>query len=361
MDVLESPDMINYYDTLDPKYLDNLQAHRDELVDIFVEGPVNPEDITLSRLITGHYGGNTLDSFRYLSGITSITYMKSDAYNKRIYLFSDQHNNVGYCPNLEGVSLFSNWLEEVLSTTDVFIDVFIETFDKGIALDTFMSKTKAPIRDLSYDIQNWQARGEMVNTVKLLYNCFRLEGKDCPYPARVHFTDIRPSVMNLFKNLRYKPSIDHDVWEFDEESTRYLHHLIPSKSEYLHRLFDTERIQSQISNIDPTWHRAIEDFILDEADNIGDIYRYDNEFMRFYSLQTDYYTLLRMFRNYDKMTDKWQPTTANNIIVYMGSKHIELYRKFLTSVGFDIVFTSTHIEDYDQCVDVSDISLPLFR
>ncbi len=49
----------------------------------------------------------------------------------------------------------------------------------------------------------------------------------------------------------------------------------------------------------------------------------------------DSYTLYRIFKNFKiKETDKDQPISSTNIIIYAGDSHAYIYRKFLESIGF---------------------------
>ena len=101
-----------------------------------------------------------------------------------------------------------------------------------------------------------------------------------------------------------------------------------------------------------------------------------------YVILADFYTLLRIFKNfvmtdmdkaYTGATD--QPSTASNIIIYAGDRHSDRYRRFLKEIGNNPIEKTGNFIDYSElknfsfsnddlpknCIDMRSISQPFFN
>ena len=98
-----------------------------------------------------------------------------------------------------------------------------------------------------------------------------------------------------------------------------------------------------------------------------------------YAILSDFYTLLRIFKNF-VMTDMEkaytgatdQPSTASNIIIYAGDTHSDRYRRFLKEIGNDPIEKTGNFLNHSEskfsddalpknCIDMSRISQPFFN
>jgi len=53
-----------------------------------------------------------------------------------------------------------------------------------------------------------------------------------------------------------------------------------------------------------------------------------------------------------------QPDKAHNIIIYAGNSHSDIYRKFLTSIGFNQISKTGELDN--TCIDMKKIKQPFF-
>ena len=102
-----------------------------------------------------------------------------------------------------------------------------------------------------------------------------------------------------------------------------------------------------------------------------------------HAILADFYTLLRIFKNFD-MTDMEkaytdatdQPSSASNIIIYAGDYHSDRYKRFLKEIGNDPIEKTGQFNTYSvskdffvfsddtlpkNCIDMSRISQPFFN
>jgi len=92
------------------------------------------------------------------------------------------------------------------------------------------------------------------------------------------------------------------------------------------------------------------------------------------SFITDAYLLARVFKKFDIDTEDQlkkrstdEPEEPHNIIIYGGTSHCKIYRKFLTQLGFEDKGSSGQMNyenllpgDVEKCINMSSIKQPLF-
>jgi hypothetical protein len=77
----------------------------------------------------------------------------------------------------------------------------------------------------------------------------------------------------------------------------------------------------------------------------------------FYNVCMDLYTIARMFKDYG--SSRYGPADANNLIVYAGYAHTDVYVKALRAVGFKATMR-IRTSDLNACIPMADIRGELF-
>src|SRR5579872_1343938 len=122
----------------------------------------------------------------YLGGMNYLTEIKSEQYNKHIYIFGEAHNTKGECSRFKPVSKF---IIEQISRGELktVIDIFVES--------DYIDKKET-------DEITYTKRGELGALRTELKSCLLVVSKDkCIYPnIRAHYIDIRGSTISPFFN-----------------------------------------------------------------------------------------------------------------------------------------------------------------
>lgn len=338
----------SYCKTLDPIYLEKLRKYKNELVEICRQekkAKGKPRRFyAITDLVINHFT-KTIPRYEYLSGTSGIYYMTNGT--KKIYLIGDIHNTIGECTSDKEPIRVNDWIHNILDTSDVFIDFFLEIDENNPG---FLSKAKYAT-NIQRDIEIIKWFGKRPDTLSKSiaehYNCFKLNDKRCIYNnARIHFSDIRRYILEIYQNTRYKTDLtDDQLFEY---------------------LMSSPRIASQYNHVPEHIRDKIISFI-------KLVYNTPND-NPYYAWVMDLYLLLRLFRTFDKGS---LPRTIDNSIIYTGHSHILYYIIFLESIGFTIKqeFSNTPItrnikEILDekiqfpnsnlQCINISKLSYPLF-
>ncbi len=91
-----------------------------------------------------------------------------------------------------------------------------------------------------------------------------------------------------------------------------------------------------------------------------------NEIVKINVLISDAYLLARIFKKFNinnpdvKHRSIDEPEEPHNIIIYAGNMHAENYRKFLKYLGFRQLEQSPEVKIFKNCVNMSNITQPLF-
>lgn len=177
---------INIISTLENKNI--LDQFKSVIKDVF-ENPNIGGNRTLITLIYNYFY-KKIPNLRYISGPSCLSYLRSSTYNKQIYLFYEAHGRVNNCndkflgPNID----INKYLNKLFSTTDKFIDFYVET-----------SKTITS-KKFKYNTTNYidKVRAEFYNCVDPNFQC---EWNN----IRVHYADIR----SVIKFEDGKQSLEH--------------------------------------------------------------------------------------------------------------------------------------------------------
>lgn len=84
----------------------------------------------LVRIIDNHFSSKTFDYVYFLRDVLSLNYYTSEKYNKRIYIFGEQHVINDTCSiknrTLSNISSVYDFINKTVEYSDKFIDIFIE-------------------------------------------------------------------------------------------------------------------------------------------------------------------------------------------------------------------------------------------
>lgn len=352
-----------------------------------VDIPGNPRT-TLMTLIYNHFSVKKPVA-EILAGPLKVIKMWSPEYNKIIYLFGELHSLKVDCKNY---TLVENYFYDLINTTDVFIDLFLEIpAYTGIGYDK-------PLDDLILDTR-------LVKMLKRFGKCveYRNRGDVLCKLARVHYFDIRKhgsgvndisyfrsTIRNLFlRRGQNKRDVLGNILK-DKRVMKTLKNMgNPNFSEYL------EYVKSQIYTNTFVKKELDRSYMKQEIINYMEYYitlqakvdhknfvalvhtiftnksersfsialkKFLNLTVRFNSYLPDIYTLSRIFKNFNVEND--EPKSPSNVIVYGGYNHMKNLHNFLKNTGFQTLEETkldTEIRlEYRYCVNMKGITQPLF-
>lgn len=401
-------------ETFDMSFYDNLPAlHKSVLkdnIDHLLELYKSRSSQALLTILYNHIFPKEI-TCKYLFGPVSVTYLCSKYYDKKIYLFGDEHTlSTEKCMEKDGAMAIQNFLYDTIKYSDKYIDFFMED----------------PYRKIAKPNEEKDFIGSDV-FISLIRKKFRLCGATdknfCPLPnLRYHYSDVRGKITNYLEiiilvdkfmyfyeqqdNEKIKEAMNEDPRlgisvknKFGEYTQANLLKFIKNKLENLYILinkpykdvindiFTESKIDKQfenisdkviISNIKKFRNKIYNLFSNDEWKNFQKTIKYsiDNfpdrtyysEYIEiiFYEVLSplfDMYVLGRMFRNYPKNNQYSQP--AKNIIIFAGCAHIKNIENMLSTLKFDIIFKTGFKCDQDEdfvskCINVSKLKQPLF-
>jgi hypothetical protein len=361
----------------------------------------------LSYIINNCINPSPYNNINYIYTIYKITNLYSTDYNMNIYLFGDYHTKNYKCNNNVDIESVSSFILNQIKTSNDFVDLFIELplIDKNT--DRELIKYNTYISDLNIN----------------LYNCLYWDKYNCIYPhLRAHNIDVRSSeyIHEYFKlfNLAYTlhisfktlyKNIDNTLDEkiikelkFNFRKYRNYYHSINKKNvfdnkesiiNYFNDVYNYTKIEKQLNNInDENLRFKIKNYfnniltnynfsniLSDNIDNFIDsfkqiinkddliklyLYQFNNIMSTYITCSSyfmDFYTIARLFRTYKYLPNKYSGR-ATSIIIYTGNYHIEIYKKFLLSIFFNIKISlmNENIKDY-ECLNIENIKQPIFR
>ena len=377
----------------------------------------------LMELIYNHFNTDPLKQKpkpAFIGGPQNLTVHWSEEHQKLIYIFGEYYSDVIDChrfkddiskqkisdkPNAEKMS-FEYFLEELVRTTDVFLDIFLEfpAMNKGAEsynynFDPFSNIDSSNIR--------------LKKLFKKFKNCITRSDQKCRL-ARFHYFDTRfydnngvLEGVNIVSSFRLK--VYNIITTFyKEEWASKFKKLLRNNPDFIDMLrnlnsdkmldfFMTQTrnkyVDKELDKIDKDIYKAIINFAEYEIKERIVLYKrlwqtnvpiilnfkssdkiFVNCFMEIFnstlyinSLVANMYLLARIFKNFDNKDQTLidQPSKAHNIIIYAGDKHSELCRKFLNqNLGFKQIADSGIKEiipgDNMHCLNMKTIQQPLF-
>jgi hypothetical protein len=348
----------------------------------------------------------------FIGGPSCLTVYHSSHHNKTIYIFSEIHQKAldWDCTNVGGTTFnqttqmsVEDFLFTLLKTSNVFLDIFIET---------------APFHKQNKEYPSLYVDGRLTSIHNKLNKCIHSEtrsGISYCTAGRIHWIDNRRSYYFPFVQIdNFEPS---ELTTIDQKNT-IISNIKVYKDDLLKisELTDNNEIydyaskkiiayvtnSKQIKKVDGMLGLQIQSFLLSELRK--DIYANDDiysiinsskkileiidepvekidfnhlsiwitifrsEIRNFGVFMMDYYTLMRMFKTFEKKKDQKfdQPTKANNIIIYAGQTHSNRYGRCLQHLGFRIYEqTGTVIVDQKKetknCINTDGIRMPFFK
>lgn len=454
----------------------------------------------LRQLIENHYDkSKNKPTAQFIGGPFSLTVHWIPEYQKKIYIFGEQHVDIVDCNKFDSHNIITpipieDYLYELIINTDVFIDFIFE-------IHTFDKSGEYPENYIPFE-----SMGRIGNLYTKFQKCLQTKTrghKDCKL-SRIHYFDIRTESAgykrHMFDIFWYKNTIENiidnniihknilkKISEFKEknidheeeagylyffynntemtkdEITRLWNELtFDKKNKYVEYEADKttlgakfRKVITQSPNIkylftrinnekyyEDVWKSAIKynkfilkeksrefentdlkeritSFIMSEMLKIANRDKkawqqytttiltiiekpYTEDVLEFlddstiesyvektisllldpYVILADFYTLLRIFKNfvmtdmdkaYTGATD--QPSTASNIIIYAGDRHSDRYRRFLKEIGNNPIEKTGNFIDYSElknfifsddtlpknCIDMRRISQPFFN
>ena len=341
----------------------------------------------LIQLINNHYNAvKPVEEF--IGGPVTLTCHWSEDYKKLIYIFGEEHSSETDCGKFaqkDGI-LFENYLKRIITTTDCFLDVFIEI----PAYEGREYKTSLA----SYDIGDFRLF-QIGNSFQQCINSLTVnENRICDL-SRIHYFDVRtvekkegPDPVSNFI-FKYLFLVEDSKFTLREED--FVDKLIAFATENCN-IMNSFLIDSENNaNFDIFWKsqltynkyvvkelngsylaELINTFI--EKELLSEAKEYSTELKKYTTLVLkniiiwprsklddlnlitcfekmiklviapnsrvpDAYTLARIFKKFKLNTDKPEkkrvtdePEESHNIIIYAGDNHCETYRKFLNEV-----------------------------
>ncbi len=302
------------------------------------------------------------DKIYNVNGPVSVSYHKSNKYNKEIYIFGENHDVVNNekCLDNGGVNVPEIYDVILKCNSNKIIDFFVEDFHyKSEKLDTKFGR---------FD-------GEYTKNI---------------YSVREYFTDCvinKEKCKKLWKNLRYH-SIDR---RFSNDSDNLIYEL----NIRFYKLFYTDKyslsfIRDEINNTFKNFDlnncvkiikqlkniksKKVRDTIykfcitelhelnirLIDANNMSHhnhllqtlrVYYYI--FLDLLCILVDVYTLARIFRSFGDYNSKY-------ILIHVGNFHAFNYRRLLKTLRFSEILCKSVEESTHFCVDTTQLNLPYF-
>jgi hypothetical protein len=142
----------------------------------------------LRQLIKNHYDeSKNKPSAKFIGGPITLTFHYLPEYQKQIYIFGENHDNNIDCNKFdnfvkEDAILIEDYLYELITNTDVFIDIFAEFF----AYD----------KSGEYSTDPYDDEGKIETLFKIFRKCLQKNTRhdeDCKL-ARIHYIDIRTEI-----------------------------------------------------------------------------------------------------------------------------------------------------------------------
>ena len=363
-----------------------------------------------------NFNTNSIPTPKFIGGPSCLTVYHSREHNKTIYIFSEIHQIAMDCANVgssQGTTFnqktqmsVEDFLVTLLKTSNVFLDIFIET---------------APFEKDNKEYPSLYVDCRLTRIHNKLKQCIHSETRsgdiDC-MAGRTHWIDNRRSedfpFLQIDVTFEYSEliTIDRKKKTISDIKVYEKELLEISKFKDYSEIYDyaSKKIiayftnSKQIKKVDVMLGLQIQSFLLSELRKdiyVSDTYSITSiteccktileivnepveniDFSRLYIflkllssrsvdlgvIMMDYYTLMRMFKTFKKKEDQKfdQPTKANNIIIYAGQEHSNRYGRCLQHLGFKI-YEKTGTVKVDQskerknCINTDSITMPFFK
>ena len=178
-------------ETFDMSFYDNLPAlHKSVLkdnIDHLLETYKSRSSQALLTILYNHIFPKEI-TCKYLFGPVSVTYLCSKYYDKKIYLFGDEHNlSTEKCMEKDGAVAIQNFLYDTIKYSDKYIDFFMEDDYRKIAKP--------------YEENIYIGSDVFISLIRRKFRLCGAMNKDfCPLPnLRYHYSDVRGKITNYLE------------------------------------------------------------------------------------------------------------------------------------------------------------------
>jgi hypothetical protein len=343
----------------------------------------------------------------YITGPSEIMKLKSDKYNKTIYLIGENdHSNINGCKSINLIGKkhleISDYLLYLFKTSPIFIDFYVEWPILFGNTNTF----KIGSGQTLYDMFNYM-KGCVTN----------LKHRECPYNVRIHSVDARKiQGKNKYKKMYYGSTLSKMADDIRSElffDKLKKHYILFNDFKILYKneidLLSTVSTYDDIINIisnDIKKNKLLSkelskcslsyDIIVNTFLHylklklrqifprgitfVGEWFKYAKKsrvyerrspqrypdglhiIEKFMTMVTatimDIYTISRMFKVFDVKKNEHYPLEPFNIIFYGGNAHTQSLMYFLYSIGFKLI--ENEYTNLISCLDMKKIKQPLF-
>jgi len=310
----------------------------------------------------------------FVQGPVQLSEYTNSIYNKHIYIFGEIHNLSVDCAddnNYHVIPIQHFILETLTNHPELLIDVFVET----------------PFHSIKYPLTPNQRRDRpnsyIQNIVKFFEPCFNINKDDCQYDnVRMHYSDIRkiPYILKYLKMYKDISTLSQLilVQDLDHEIVNYVSKLLQEFDKIfpvdIPAILENSKIQKQLDNIqdegikeiiyeyffnkmlgyEQAWYTIrdlLESFVnSQDITYIHNIKRYITSFLDFIVIMMDFYIVCRIFRELHP--------SPQNIIIYVGVWHINIYHEILSKLNFDRI-NSVNTEN-TACLNITEF-VPFFN
>lgn len=333
-----------------------------------------------------------LRKYNYILGPISLTYHTHPSFPQKIYVFGDRHIKGVKCPpgvkiNKDNAIPLVNFLVELTQLKNI-ASLDSRREDKN-GTDKKIDYFFEIAYNQKFNPRDFIFRGYLKDIYQQFKNCLSISKEDCEFKnVRIHYSDARFGFQEIqILEDFYKILIDWDITPKmslrDPEVLSFWEGLtiLFSNPEII---LESNKINKQIESLEEPIKSRIESFkkpvlyLLKTLNNGKEkiIYNFNlnpedrNEdeirgYLKRYSIALqrlmDLYLFSRLFRNFEKEKGRFagQP---ENIVIYSGELHSEVYRNWLDILGFRKESESySNQKDFDfQCLDISSFKQPFF-
>jgi hypothetical protein len=312
----------------------------------------------------------------FISGPFSLSLHANKHMGMTVYTFGENHGTENMCQSQE--MTITDYLSNLILTTDAFIDLFIEMHPITNKAYVEQWKTTEPRIDKSNE--------SLYDLHKKFAPCMLDHERDECSLSRVHWIDSREMVFrnSILTHFRVWICRKGELNRKDIKDITPMIELFAKGNRDEIKFFFQEQLNITIlaSESDSYMKKDIYDFSIR---SMNDYVSINKQNIVYYSRQliadikskeslqglckalmaptsvvADFYTLSRMFKDFQNVGV--QPVRPMNIIFYGGNHHSNKIRQFLDEQAFDLVKYNTSLADQpSRCLDMTGFPQPFFN
>jgi len=336
----------SFCQTYDTKYLDKLSNE----LKLFIIKKAKESIITnkgfvgLSQIIINHFSKNNLTilSYKYLEGCISLSEHYSKKYKKHIYIFGYNNTHNTSLKNKDGITNIFNFIKQIITTSDKFIDFFLET--------TYQRTNQKFIANM---MEEGRTNDFLHQTIKYYRNCFLVDKTTCPYKnTRFHYVDIRSNEENEFLTDINLEKLTLRFLSTNDKSERNKIYL---------KMLEDYKILKQIDNCPKEIEQIMLKDMIKQIEYIDKIKNMTNKVIYFQMyLLMDMYLIGRLFRTFTQKQNIYSGE-CKNVIIYANNDSAIHYRKILQDAEFYLIDVVNNNEAQNNFINIKQIQQPFFN